>query len=136
MPDKSYPSLLARPSPLFIGIDLGTSGCRAIAINATGQIKAEAKIHYPNHHHQQSPKDWWQATQTVLNEITAEVSHHHIQAISVDGTSGTVLLCDDNGQPLTPALMYDDQHAIEQASFLSQYAPKNSKLSFLQRCGF
>ena len=135
MSDKSYSSKLALPSPLFIGIDLGTSGCRAIAIDDLGNIKAESKISYSSqyqnqqnhtHHHQQTPADWWAATQTVIKDIASQVNHQHIQAIAVDGTSGTVLLCDDTGQPLTPALMYDEQHAKQQAVFLQQFAPKKS----------
>ena len=76
MTNKSYSSVLARPSSLFIGVDLGTSGCRAIAINSFGEIKAHASFHYPEHnsdkshsHHKQVPADWWHATQTVLKEI-------------------------------------------------------------------
>ena len=128
MSDKSYSSKLARPSSLFIGIDLGTSGCRAIAIDASGKIIAQSKFTYTNQlqHQQQTPQDWWQATQSVLHDITTLVHQQHIQAIAVDGTSGTVLLCDDAGQPLSPALMYDDPRAKPQAEYLQQYAPKNS----------
>ena len=130
MPDKSYSAKLALPSPLFIGIDLGTSGCRAIAIDATGNIKARSKVSYfsqhQNQHPQQTPADWWAATQAVLKDIASQVNHQHIQAIAVDGTSSTILFCDDAGQPLTPALMYDEQHAKPQAEFLQQYAPKKS----------
>lgn len=127
MSDKTYGRKLTRPSPLFIGVDLGTSGCRAIAIDKNGAIKAEAKIHYAEKNHkQQTPVDWWQATQSVLKSIISKVNHQHIQAIAVDGTSGTVLLCDQTGKPLTPAIMYDEKHANSQAEFLKQYAPKNS----------
>lgn len=127
MSDKSYSQKLARPSPLFIGIDLGTSGCRAVAIDSAGNVKAHTGIHYSNiNHKQQTPGDWWQATQTVLRAITSKVNRQHIQAIAVDGTSGTVLLCDDAGHPLTPAMMYDEQHAIAQVEILKQYAPTNS----------
>ena len=127
MSDKSYSSKLTRPSPLFIGVDLGTSGCRAIAIDSAGTIKAQAKIHYANKNHKlQTPDDWWQATQTVLHTITSKIHHQHIQSIAIDGTSGTILLCDHAGRPLTPAVMYDEQHAKEQAAFLQNYAPTNS----------
>lgn len=128
MSDKSYSAKLTRPSPLFIGIDLGTSGCRAIAINVTGEIKAESEFHYSRQKesHQQTPQDWWHATQTVLREITSKINHQHIHSIAVDGTSGTVLLCNDAGQPLTPALMYDNQQAKAQATFLKKYADKDS----------
>ena len=127
MSDKTYGTKLSRPSPLFIGVDLGTSGCRAIAIDKTGTIKAEAKIHYAEKNHkQQTPDDWWQATQSVLQTIISKVNHQHIQAIAIDGTSSTVLLCDNTGKPLTPAVMYDEQHAKPQAELLKQYAPKKS----------
>lgn len=127
MSDKTYGTKLSRPSPLFIGVDLGTSGCRAIAIDKTGTIKAEAKIHYAEKNHkQQTPDDWWQATQSVLQTIISKVNHQHIQAIAIVGTSSTVLLCDNTGKPLTPAVMYDEQHAKPQAELLKQYAPKKS----------
>ena len=128
MPDKSYSSILARPSSLYIGIDLGTSGCRAIAIDLSGNIIAQSTFTYPSQiqHHQQTPHDWWQATQSVIQDITSLVHHQHIQAIAINGTSGTVLLCDDAGQPLTPALIYNDKRAQPQANYLQQYAPKDS----------
>ena len=125
MSDKSYSSILTRPSPLFIGVDLGTSGCRAIAIDLTGKIKAHSEFNYSKGH-KQTPEDWWNATQTVLRDITTQVDHQHIQSICIDGTSSTVLLCDEMGEPLSPALMYDELHAKNQAIFLQQYAPKNS----------
>ena len=124
MTEKSYSSILARPSSLFIGVDLGTSGCRAIAINASGEVKAHASVHYSNH--KQTPADWWHATQIVLKEIISQVKLQHIQAISIDGTSGTVMLCDETGHPLTFPLMYNDTRAKAQALFLKQHAPKDS----------
>ena len=128
MSDKSYSSKLALPSSLFIGIDLGSSGCRAIAIDTYGNTIAQSNVTYPNQiqRQQQTPHDWWQATKAVLQDISSRVHHQHIQAIAVDGTSGTILLCDDDGEPLTPALMYDDKRAESQANFLHQYAPKDS----------
>lgn len=129
MTNKSYSSILARPSPIFIGVDLGTSGCRAIAMDSSGKVKAHSNFHYPvqnQEHHKQTPADWWHATQSVLKEIISQVNHQHIQSITIDGTSSTVLLCDDTGQPLTPALMYHDTRAKQQALLLEQYAPKDS----------
>ena len=104
MTSKSYSSILARPSSLFVGIDLGTSGCRAIAINAAGEIKAHSQLHYLKQNlSAHKPADWWHATLVVLKDIITQTELQHIEAISIDGTSGTVLLCDDNGNPLTQA---------------------------------
>ena len=125
MSDKSYSHKLSRPSPLFIGIDLGTSGCRAIAIDVNGKVKAQSEHHYVSENNQ-TPQVWWQATQTVLRDITSKVKQQHIHSIAVDGTSSTVLLCNDAGHPLTPALMYDNQQAKAQAAFLKNHAHKDS----------
>jgi len=62
------------------------------------------------------------------------VAKHHIinmlhdfeiKAIAVDGTSGTVLLTDEFGIPLSPALMYDDQGCTEENITISTIAPDN-----------
>lgn len=125
MTNKSYDQKLVRPAPLFIGIDLGTSGCRAIAIDDQHTVVAQSQIDYPQNQ-PQTPELWWLATQTVIKNITAKINHQHIQSIAVDGTSGTVLLCNEQGEPLTPALMYHDHRASQQAEHLKKYAPKNS----------
>lgn len=110
---------------LFIGIDLGTSGCRAIAINKYGVSKASASFSFPDPQ-KQSPQQWWSATQNVLQNLFSKIDSQKVKAIAVDGTSSTVLLCDDNGETLTPALMYNDQSARQQALFLQQHAPQDS----------
>jgi len=56
---------------------------------------------------------------------------HHIEtravrAIALDATSGTVLLTDDQGQPLSPALMYNDARASEQLTAIQAIAPAGS----------
>ncbi len=129
MSEKSYTTRLAPPAPVFIGIDLGTSGCRAMAIDQHGHIRARAKTSYPvdkTPGKTQQPMDWWLATKTVLHEIRQHVNSEHIHAISIDGTSSTVFLCNDAGKPLTPALMYSDHRAHEQAAMLAEYAPRKS----------
>ncbi|MFK5915755.1 MAG: FGGY-family carbohydrate kinase [Woeseiaceae bacterium] len=124
MSDKSYSTKLVQPSPLFIGIDLGTSSCRAVAIDFQGNIKAQASSSYATTFHQeQTPEHWWQATQTVIQSISSQVNHQHIQSIAIDGTSSTVFLCDKLGHPISPVLMYN-QHASVKA--IETVAPKKS----------
>lgn len=117
-------SLSPNSSSLFIGIDLGTSGCRAIAIDTSKHIKANASFTFLNQ--QQSPQHWWSATKNIIEKLFTQINSQNVKAIAVDGTSSTVLLCDDAGEPLTAALMYNDQSAIQQAAFLQQHAPQDS----------
>jgi D-ribulokinase len=116
---------------LFIGIDLGTSGCRAIAIDEQGETRASAVTSLPtpiriNHGVEQDPTLWWKAVCTCLSDITTRINPHDVVAIAVDGTSATLLLTDADGSPLTPALMYNDARAKQQAEIIAQIAPTNT----------
>ncbi len=72
---------------------------------------------------EQSPEDWWQASQEVILSLVNATPDHKAGAIAVDGTSATLLLVNDQGRPLTTALMYNDQRAVEQSRFLATMAP-------------
>ena len=69
--------------------------------------------------------DWWLTVVETLRELTAQ-RPGKIRALSVDGTSSTLLLSDSKGLPLGPALMYDDRRAHEQATLISRFAPADS----------
>lgn len=118
-------------SDCYVGLDLGTSGCRAIAIDANRRILAQARTPLPPSQHpargasEQNPQDWWLAVRETLRGLNAE-RKGNIRALSIDGTSSTLLLCDRDGNPLTPALMYDDRQASDQAHLVARAAPADS----------
>lgn len=106
---------------LSIGIDLGTSGARAVAMTADFEIVAQgaAKLSAFG----SDPRDpaiWWQAVQAALAETLAGIGQARVGAIAVDGTSGTVLAIDEKGDPLAPPLMYD--HKVDDAVLLARIA--------------
>ena len=119
--------------PLYLGIDLGTSGCRMITIDPHGQVIAQAVSPLPVSLRQgatvsQRPEDWWQAIENTfvsLHRSLRQVGHspRSIKAIAIDSTSGSLLLCDANGRPITPALMYDDQRPVEIVKMIKQNGP-------------
>jgi sugar (pentulose or hexulose) kinase len=113
---------------LSLGIDLGTSGCRATAIDADGTIHASAEVFFPtapasHARHEQDPLLWWDATLKVLAEIARRITPNSIAALAIDGTSGTLLLTDASGRPLGPALMYDDARSLREAGIIAAIAP-------------
>jgi len=115
-------------SPLHVGIDLGTSGCRAMAIdqNLEAVASAATDLPPPQRHGAGSEQDaeiWWQAVREVLGELTGRIDPGAIRAIAVDGTSGSIVLCDDSGSPLAPALLYNDARAREEAARIAEAAP-------------
>ena len=116
---------------IYIGIDLGTSGCRAIAIDEEARICASAKTGIPlplkkANTIEQDPEVWWQATQRVLKDISTQVNPSEVKAIAVDGTSATIVACDKMGRPTASAIMYNDARAREEAERIRHFALKDT----------
>lgn len=116
----------------WIGLDLGTSGCRAIAIDVAGHPLAVAATPLPAPEApcpealEQDPERWWQAVLTVLSRLQADLGDHVPRALCVDGTSATLLLCGPDGSPVMPALMYNDARALAEAEQVAAQAPADS----------
>ena len=115
-------------TPLALGIDFGTSGCRARVIDQTGDTVARSAVRLPPPARpapswsEQDAALWW----TGLTETVAALPRPvraAVAALAVDGTSGTLLLTDARGQPIGPALLYDDARARDQAQALAGLAP-------------
>jgi sugar (pentulose or hexulose) kinase len=113
---------------LFAGIDIGTSGVRAVCADSSMAVCASASVTFKEIGGQRrDPNRWTVAVQKVLGEVIDRVPDGAIKAISIDGTSGTLLVTDAQSRPLGLAMMYndvcEDQTVLEQ---ISAVAPRNS----------
>ena len=113
---------------LTLGIDFGTTACRAVVLDKQGQCLAMARTSLPAPLKtelgvEQDPQLWWQACQQTLTELFNEVDASKVLALAIDGTSSTLMLSALNGQPLGPALMYNDNRARVEANDLASQAP-------------
>lgn len=108
---------------IWVGIDIGTQSVRAIAVSDSGEILASHAHQLESHRegkiHEQNPRSWMDATNNCLQQITSEVSTHAIRGLAISGTSGTIVVVDQDGNPATPGLMYDDGRA-EKFALLAQ----------------
>jgi len=111
----------------YIGIDLGTSGCRAYAIDDQSRIIARCHKPFSNSSQtQHNPALDWQLVVSVLSNLIHQCSGYKIQSIAVDATSGSILVVNEKGQPLTPILMYNNCNARQQAMLLESIVPATS----------
>ncbi len=121
-------------SPLFLGIDLGTSGVRAMAVSEDGRVAADASaplatgiIAGAAGCHEQSPAAWWQAVCQAL-ALMADEFHSAgipIQRLGGRGRRWHVRHAGSPGRsgfPLRPALMYNDSRATAEADLLNDVA--------------
>ncbi|HWL71430.1 MAG TPA: FGGY-family carbohydrate kinase [Geminicoccus sp.] len=112
---------------LALGIDIGSSGVRASAVDRDGRLVAEAKAALPEPDRadgmiRTAAEDWWAAVETCLAGIPRE----RVAAVAVDGTSGTLLLCAADGTPLSLARRYDDAGSAAHAARIRELAPAES----------
>jgi len=115
----------------YIGIDLGTSGCRAIAIDDDKRIIASSQksfkqVQLPSSQSEQDPEEQWHTVLDVLSDLIPKCQQFIITAIAVDATSGSILFTDKNGKNLTPIIMYNDARATAQSNIILHEAPKES----------
>lgn len=112
-----------------LGLDVGTQGVRVIVCDADGGILAQSSEQFappqsveliPPGWAEQDPLCWWNAAVGCLHGAVEQLrqsglSPAGISAVAVDSTSGTVLALDDAGNPLRPAIMYNDTRAVAEA---------------------
>lgn len=116
---------------LYLGIDIGTSGVRACAIDDEGIEHGQASRRLPEPERDgpvvtQHAELWWRAVLSALGDLLEQLDPDRVRAIAVDGTSGTLLLTDAAGTPLGPALTYSDTSAAEELSRIEKLAPIDS----------
>jgi ribulokinase len=105
-----------------IGIDGGTESARAAVFTTDGRMVASHAVPYPlRHPHpgwaEQRPEEWWASIVTAIRGAVekAGVPQESIIGICGDFTSCTVVLLDEQFQPVRPAIIWMDVRASEQA---------------------
>lgn len=100
---------------IWVGLDLGTQSVRALAVNAAGDVLGSGTQKLTSRRdgqrHEQDPEQWWTAVSAAASEALQGLDHHKVLGVAVDATSGTILLADAQGNPVTPGIMYDDGRA-------------------------
>ncbi|MFW6138384.1 MAG: xylulokinase [Spirochaetota bacterium] len=100
----------------FLGIDLGTSSVRVLALDSTGSVLAvhareyEIRQPYPGYA-EQLPEDWWQATCECMQWVlsTESVRTARIRSIGLSGQMHGLVLLDSDGYPLRDAIIWPDR---------------------------
>ena len=104
-----------------VGIDVGTTGVKALALAPDGAIVGRAEHRYGlSHPHpgwsEQDPEDWWTATQAAL----AELSGIDIAGIGLSGQMHGLVALDGAERVLRPAILWNDQRTQAQCDEIEQ----------------
>jgi xylulokinase len=101
---------------LAVGLDLGTSGMKAVARDASGAVVARASAAYPTNRpspgaSEQEPRDWITATVSVAAQIRHATDHAPWSVIGLSGMLPTLVTVDAELVPVGPAVTWEDGRA-------------------------
>jgi xylulokinase len=110
-------------STYLLGIDVGTTGSKAVLIQPEGSVVAEVTTEYPMFTPQplwaeQSPEDWWSATVTSIRGVLERggVRAEDVAGIGLTGQMHGLVLLDASGAVLRPCIMWNDQRTAAQCA--------------------
>jgi sugar (pentulose or hexulose) kinase len=108
--------------PLFVAIDVGTTGARACAVGTDGRLLDETRRPYRTSiprpgWAEQDPRDWRESALDALAELTRRpvVTADSVTAIGLTGQCPTIAPFDGRREPVGPGLLYRDNRATEEA---------------------
>ncbi len=105
---------------LLLGIDIGTSACKAAVMDLEGKVIAQASSAYPVYYPapdyvEQNPVEWWEGVCLAIREVlsTGRVDTDDIAGIGLDGQSWSAIPIDIHGNVLANTPIWMDRRASE-----------------------
>ena len=101
---------------VFLGIDVGTSGTKTLAMREDGAILAKDTVEYPLSTpkpgwSEQNPEDWWKATIQSVQAVLKKggIDPAEVKGIGLSGQMHGSVFLDADQQVIRPALLWNDQ---------------------------
>src|SRR3954463_11644727 len=113
---------------MWLGIDVGTGGTRALLVNKTGHVQASCTAPHEEMRMErplwaeQRPEDWWSAAVTAIRGGLAQsgVAGSEIRGIGLSGQMHGLVILDEAGQVIRPSLIWCDQRSQAQVDGVNQ----------------
>ncbi|HBO44734.1 MAG TPA: xylulokinase, partial [Planctomycetaceae bacterium] len=120
---------------VMLGIDIGTSGTKTLAVTPEGRILASAAETYPCHvpkplWSEQDPDDWWNATIKTVRRVVkqAKLKPADVKAIGLSGQMHGSVFLDRSGKVLRRAILWNDQRTAAECDEIERLAGGRRKL--------
>lgn len=111
----------------LLGIDVGTTGTKTLLFHSNGRLIAHAYRSYPTRtpevgRSEQDPRDWWNAIVETVRQVCAEASvASAVVGISLSVQGGTMVPVDASGEPVRPAIVWNDNRCHrEREAYLAE----------------
>lgn len=111
----------------FLGIDVGTTGAKAVLINQEGRVVSSASVEYPLYNpypgwSEQNPEDWWQATVSAIREVIAQagIRPSLVAGVGLSGQMHGSVFLGPHNEVIRPAILWNDQRTTQQCEWITQ----------------
>jgi xylulokinase len=119
----------------FLGIDVGTSGTKTIAIDERGKILAQATAEYPLYNpkplwSEQDPEDWWMATVKTVQAVVkkARLKAAEVKSIGLSGQMHGSVFLDQKNRVIRRAILWNDQRTSAECDEIEHLAGGRKQL--------
>lgn len=111
----------------ILGLDIGTSGCKILALDETGRILATVIEEYPLYApkpgwSEQNPEDWWQGVVNGIRRVTEKLDGREICAIGLSGQMHGMVPLDAEQKVVRNAILWNDQRTGKQCDEITELA--------------
>src|ERR1051325_9777805 len=113
--------------PYLLGLDVGTSGAKALICDERGQVLATATSEYPLSTplplwSEQNPTDWWRGAQEALRAAVkqAGIEAKQIAGLGLTGQMHGAVFLDDHHVVIRPALLWNDQRTAAECKEITK----------------
>ncbi len=118
---------------MYLGIDLGTSGVKAVLMDDAGLLvhEATAPLEVSRPHplwSEQDPADWWAATGDAVKSLPRD-ARAKVRAVGLSGQMHGATLLDENHKVLRPAILWNDGRSADDCVWLEKELPSFSKIT-------
>ena len=126
----------ASTTPLYLGIDLGTSELKVVLADAAqcliATARAELSVQRPQPlWSEQDPASWWQAVEAAMAELRRRAPRElaAVAAIGLSGQMHGAVLLDDRDRVLRPAILWNDARSGAECAELERRAPELRRIT-------
>src|ERR1700735_5629021 len=113
---------------MWLGIDIGTGGSRALLVDAEGRVRAGYTAPHEDMRMErplwaeQRPENWWDAAQAAIHGVLREsgLAGADVRAVGLSGQMHGLTLLDANNRVIRPALIWCDQRSQPQVDWINK----------------
>lgn len=124
---------------MWLGIDIGTGGTRALLVDRAGKVRAgytaaheDIRMERPMWA-EQRPENWWDASVEAIRGVlnAANISGRDVRCIGLSGQMHGLVILDHAGRVIRPALIWCDQRSQAQVEFIHAKLGRDTVLRYI-----